>query len=274
MMQDPEAEKSALESAADQSLAEVAASMGLTLAQLLGHQPPPEDGDEAAEGRPQPAAKQPSPGVDLPQASSLPTTDRPGKVTRRMAAEEQAATQAAKASEQGQNAGAAKADDSEAAVLGDSAGCTKRSTKRARADGVSGVGTAGPADNGSLEPERKSRRSVTNKSPSAAAANAETSSDKEGRQHDDVKHCPQGDGVEVSKHDAHGNDQERVRTPEGTSADMLPGKDNAHDIEMDDRADQVVDASEQNDEQAEVKEKELEVRPCRTLLLLSQSQFP
>lgn len=271
-MQDPEAEKSALESAADQSLAEVAASMGLTLAQLLGQQPPPEDGEEAAVGRPQPAAKQPSPGVDLPQAGSLPTTDRPGKVTRRMAAEEQAAAQAAKASEQAQNAGAAKADDSEAAVLGDSAGRTKRSTKRARADGVSGVGRAGPADNGSLEPGRKSRRSVTNKPPSAAAANAETSSDKEGRQPDDVKHCPQGDGVVVSKHDAHGNDQERGRTPEGTSADVLAGKDNAHDIEMDDRADQVVDASEPNDEQ--VKDKESEVRPCKTLSLLSQSQFP
>lgn len=122
-VQDPDAEKAALENAADQTLEDLAASMGLTLAQLTGQQPPPpptEPEPETTIEHPHTGAEPsrsegatPSPRGNLPESSSLRTGSRQGKRTRRMAAEEQAAAEAAKHSTEAdpEAAGALKAED-------------------------------------------------------------------------------------------------------------------------------------------------------------------
>lgn len=162
-VQDPEVERADLQSAADQPLTELAASMGLTLAQLLGHEDPPATADDAPDkqGGGSPDGVSPDPPGGSPAGGSH---ERPGKLTRRMAAQQQAAEAAAKKAreeepctpESGkslQESGAGGAGAQGAWVGGDAAADQPataarktRSAKRARSSRVASQGSLSPGE--------------------------------------------------------------------------------------------------------------------------------
>lgn len=231
-MQDPNAEKAALENAADQSLAEVAASMGLSLAELLGQQPPPAEEDHEDSGAAEAGPSQ-SQGVgtndvgDLPEAPSLPSQERQGKRTRRMAAEEQASAEAAKKAAEGYPDGDKSATLLESSGVGGvsapgaaNAGSKTRAAKRARSVSSAGRGSSPGArdkgDGSGVETSRKALRSDSkgpSKVPTADSERTDKRSTKEraaggpSTRHTSL-HSGEHEEQPASKH---GNDQEGGR---------------------------------------------------------------
>jgi hypothetical protein len=269
-LQDPEAEKAALETAADQSLAELAASMGLTLAQLLGQEPPPAESKETDKVS---SAAGPSKrrGVS-PQGGSASAGERQGKRTRRMVAEEQAAAEAAKKATEGgipdsskaagYSAGkgaAGYASVPEAGTEGEpeTVACKIRAIKRARGTSIDGGSISRRADVDGSIPELLPGASSERKVPRTEADQCIDKEMLEGRStRPAVKHGAQGKKLEE-----HDNDSEHGARVESE----VEGAEEVENKELEN----IPEASEKEDEQVPVKASEVCTMSHHELMLIA-----